>query len=570
MLPAASVSLSRRHALPARAGFYDSKSFIVAPVYIARPRGYLNQVDRNARLTARLPEEAFEGERLCRGMIGDIPADLVRHVPAVFWLSDSEFRHIFYVSPGYETIWGRTCASLYADPHTFFEAVHPDDRARVTRTIGRGCAAELDIEYRIVQPDGAIAWIHHRGSVVQNGNGGPARLAGVATDVTAQKRLEERLFQAVRLESVGRLAGGIAHDFNNLLTVILSQVELTMAVLDPAEPLRQDLAQIRTAAQSGAALTRQLLTIGGKQTLEPTFVDLNGLVDGMLRMLRRVLGEDVVLVANLCPQLPPVWADPGQLQQVVLNLAINAREAMPRGGQLTLGTSHNGSHPPLAGGSIQGMSSGSGGYVQLFLSDTGIGIDAADLPHIFEPFFTTKSRSGGLGLATCLEIVSQSGGVIQVDSQLGRGTTFEVLLPTADGLPTVESAVVDEPLPPGRETILVVEDEPIVRGLIVRMLHKLGYTVVEADDGADALRVVSGWEGTIDLLITDVIMPHMSGPDLARRLTSQRPGLRMLFTSGYSGRVLAREMDVVGTACILDKPYSQELLARTVRQVLDD
>ncbi|HET8644508.1 MAG TPA: PAS domain S-box protein, partial [Vicinamibacteria bacterium] len=398
--------------------------------------------------------------------------------------------------------------------------------------------------------------------------GRPAWLT-VYTDVTEKKSLEAQLVQAQRIESLGRLAGGVAHDFNNLLGIISGYGDLLRQRVSGDARLSTYARDILDAAERAAGLTRQLLAFSRKQVLQPRPLDLNTVVADVEKMLRRLIGEDVQLLTIFQEDLVPVRADPGQVEQVLMNLAVNARDAMPRGGRLTIETAeyeideaYARLHPELSVGR----------YVMLAVSDTGEGMTPEVRARIFEPFFTTKEvgKGTGLGLATVHGIVRQSGGHVWVYSEVGQGTTFKILLPRADQEAPAEVGEAPRPaLPGGTETVLVVEDEAGLRGLIGECLQGAGYTVLEAPDGLSALEVSDRHPGAIDLLLTDTVMPGMTGRELAETLLVRRPGVAVLFTSGYTDDtvvlrgVLAEEMD------FLQKPFTLEALARTVREVLD-
>jgi PAS domain S-box-containing protein len=400
-------------------------------------------------------------------------------------------------------------------------------------------------------------------------DGQMVRAWGTQRDITEQRRLEEQIRQAVKVEAVGRLAGGIAHDFNNILTAILGTTQLLQRELGPEAPHYADVEEIRLAAERAADLTRQLLAYSRRQVLAPRVLDLNAVVLGLDHMLQRLIGEDVDLTNTLAPNLTPVRADPGQLEQVIVNLAINARDAMPSGGTLTMETANlevddafARTHPGAAPGS----------YVRLRVLDTGVGMDAETKAHLFEPFFTTKSvgKGTGLGLATVYGIVKQSGGYIWVDSEPGRGTIFTILLPRTSGTPEPPAST-DRPAPPARgtETILLVEDEEAVRTLSDRALNKLGYSVLAAPSGWDALRVAERHRGPIHLVLTDVVMPGLSGRELVRQLAAVRPGMQVLYISGYSDEAIARHGVLDPGTAFLQKPFTPDRLASKVREVID-
>lgn len=392
---------------------------------------------------------------------------------------------------------------------------------------------------------------------------------GVATDVTERVRLQEQLRSMQQMEAIGRLAGGVAHDFNNLLNIILGHVELISADPDITERMRNGLGQVNRAARRAASLTQQLLAFSRKQVLQPKLVNLNEIVSEVQKMLSRVIGEDIHLFSELAPALPYVNADPVQMQQVLMNLAINARDAMPQGGRLIMQTAKAGageSSEPQHGAAPQG-----GPCVLLAVSDTGSGMSDETLQHVFEPFFTTKDagKGTGLGLATVYGIVTQSGGSISVSSELGKGTTFRVYLPAVTAPAEIITEPVVEKVAGGSETILIVEDEPNLREIVRVFLEEFGYRVLEAVDVNAALQLVKTHADRIDLTLTDVIMPGMSGRQLAEQILHLRPGMKILYMTGYTDDMVVQHRVLEPGVNLLQKPFDKLQLAKKVRQALD-
>lgn len=629
---------------------------------------------------------------------------VAENIREVFWLSDPVQLKLLYVSPTFEEIWGRTCASLYADYGTWLAAIHPDDRSRVLESShAKETSGEYDEVYRVVRPDGSLRWIRDRGFPVKNAAGQVYRIAGVAEDITERRRaeeeatraltrmqavfssapdglilsdkegnllewnraalrlhgyqsqeevlkplaesarnfvlslpggpplpleewplsrllrgeelrnyelhvrrtdisrdwfisysgtplrgpdgevelavltlhdvtehryLEKQLRQAQKMEAVGQLAGGVAHDFNNLLTIISGYSELMLDTLPKDSRLRRSVQAIDDAGKRAAALTRQLLAFSRQTVLEPKVLDVNQIVAESQKLLGRLIGEDVNLHTVLAQNLSHVKADPGLLGQVVMNLAVNARDAMPTGGKLTIETSETELDEQYARTRAEVRP---GRYVLLAVSDTGHGMPPEVLARIWEPFFTTKGigKGTGLGLAVVHGIVKQSGGHADVYSETGLGTTFKIYLPAADALPAAAGEQrVDTPRR-GSETVLLVEDEEMVRELAVAALQAHGYVVVTANDGQDALRVLGEHQGFLDLLVTDVVMPNMGGRALADVLRPRYPHMKILFVSGYTDNTVVRHGILQAEVAFLQKPYTPMSLVRKVRQVLD-
>jgi PAS domain S-box-containing protein len=405
-------------------------------------------------------------------------------------------------------------------------------------------------------------------SPVRDASGHVIGCAAIARDVTERRALEQQYRQAQKMEAVGQLAGGVAHDFNNVLTAILGYANFMLEDLEPDHPVRADVGEIVKAGESAASLTRQLLAFSRRQILEPRVIDLNGIVTRMAALVRRLIGEDIMLVLELAPSVDPVRADPGQIEQIVMNLAVNARDAMLLGGTLTIQTGNVdldaafvADHP----GSTAGPS------VMLSVADTGTGIDAETLSRIFEPFFTTKKRGEGtgLGLSTVYGIVKQSSGFIDVESTPGRGTRFTTYLPrTAATVDAVMEQAGRRALT-GSETILVAEDRAEVRVVARAILERHGYTVLEAADGREALAVVRSYEAPIHLLLTDVVMPVMGGRDLVNELQRTHPHIPVLFASGYTNDAIVRHGMLEPGLAFIQKPFTPEGLLRKVRELID-
>ncbi len=408
--------------------------------------------------------------------------------------------------------------------------------------------------------------IDHRGNVVG--------LFGISRDVTERNRaeqerarLQEQLQQAQKMESIGRLAGGVAHDFNNLLTVINGYSGMLLSEVGPNDPIRPRLEEIATAGERAAELTRQLLAFSRKQVIEPRILDLNQVVEDVTKMLRRLLGEDIAVHTVLAPDLGPIRSDSGQLHQLLMNLAVNARDAMPNGGKFVIETENIEIDEEYAATHAE---SRVGAFVLLTVTDTGIGMNEETLRRAFEPFFTTKGtgEGTGLGLSTVYGIVKQGEGWISVYSEVGKGTTFRIYLPRAGNSPTPQHDETAAPKLEGKETILVVEDQDDVRKLTCTVLQRLGYHVLQAPHGSDALRLSKAYEGEIHLLLTDVVMPEMTGRELAERLARERPDIRVVYMSGYTGNVIAKQEVLERGAAYLAKPFSPRALGAKLREVL--
>jgi two-component system, cell cycle sensor histidine kinase and response regulator CckA len=463
---------------------------------------------------------------------------------------------------GYDSMEELLSANLAFDVYA-----DPSERSRLLKEYGRSERIE-GVEVRWKRKDGKPITVRLSGRGLLNQTGEVEAFEMIAEDITERRALEEQFRQAQKMEAVGRLAGGVAHDFNNLLTVIKGYSELMMDQIQPGDPLRPEIEEVKKAADRAAGLTRQLLAFSRKQVLAPKVLDMNAVVTNLEQLLRRLIGEDVEMISNLDPALGRAKADPGQVEQVIMNLVVNARDAMPGGGKLTIATANvildeNSLHPHTVP---------SGPYIMLSVTDTGIGMDAETRLRIFEPFFTTKEqgKGTGLGLSTVYGIVKQSGGYVWVYSEPGMGSTFKVYLPRVhDAAETAPAAPPPVALRTGTETILLVEDEDGVRALARQILQKRGYTVLEARHGGEALLICERHPQPVHLLLTDVVLSQMSGRELAQRLLPLRPEMKVLYMSGYSEEAIVQHGVLDPGTSFLQKPFSTESLIGKVREVLD-
>jgi len=513
------------------------------------------QQRRQAEAALRASEERFRA--------------LVENSSDALLLIDAEAR-VTYISPSSARHLGWNPEQIVG--RSVFDFLHPDDRDLAGHRMAEALARPgglVTAELRFLHADGS--WRILEGAAV-NHIAEPAVGAILinARDITDRRRLEEQLRQAQKMEAVGQLAGGVAHDFNNLLTAILGYCNLMLDELPREDPLRGDLEEIHSAGERAAALTRQLLAFSRRQMLQPQMVDMNTIVQQLEKLLRRLISEDVELTTVLAPSLMKVRVDPAAIEQILVNLAVNARDAMPLGGRLTIETANVELDPAYT---MAHVAVRAGRYAMLAVSDTGEGMDESTRARVFEPFFTTKEqgKGTGLGLATVYGMVKQSGGYIWVYSEPEHGTTFKVYLPHADQriAPQTEQGGrrrTDEAH--GWETVLLVEDEDAVRALAREVLRRHGYVVLEARHGVDALRVAERHTDDIHLMVTDVVMPHMSGRDLVESLSTVRPAMKVLFMSGYTDHAVMHR-DVTPGSAFIQKPFTPEAFARKVRTVLD-
>jgi PAS domain S-box-containing protein len=473
-----------------------------------------------------------------------------------------------YNSPSYQKVLGYSPEEL--ERTSAYEQIHPDDRQAVvtaaeeTRRTGAG----RRVEYRIRHKTGEWRVLESTASAVRGANGEVAKLVIVNRDITERRHLEEQLRLSQKLEAVGKLSGGIAHDFNNILGVIIGYSEALQRRISPNDEFREPVDEILKAGQRAAVLTQQLLAFSRKQVLEPKILDLNVVIADVEKMLRRLIGEDVELKIEFSGEPGVVKADRGQIEQVIMNLAVNARDGMPQGGVLKIET--------LSGDLTEADAKHCryvvpGQYVILQVSDTGCGMDAEVQSHIFEPFFTTKmqGKGTGLGLATVYGVIKQSGGYIWVESEPNKGTKFKIYLPWAEG--AIKEICESGPLirkPQGARTVLVVEDEQSLRKLTCTTLRDIGFTVLEASDGPEAIQIAREAKPAAELLLTDIVMPGMSGPSLAAQLSREFPALRVLYMSGYTDGAIASHGVLDSGVVLLRKPFTRDDLAHAVEDAL--
>lgn len=448
--------------------------------------------------------------------------------------------------------------------------IHPDDRAEIDAKIAAAIAGPRDFhaEFRIFTPDGEVRHIESHALVRRSDDGAAVRLIGVNCDITGRMDLEDQLRQSQKMEAVGQLAGGIAHDFNNLLTAINGYSALTLRKMNEGDPLRDNIQEIKNAGERAAALTDQLLTFSRKQVLQPAALSLNTAISGLENMLGRIIRESVTVRTVLDPELGNIKADPGQIEQVIMNLAVNARDAMPAGGTLTIETKNVFLDEDYA---VQHINIARGSYVRMTVTDNGEGMDERTRQRIFEPFFTTKEqgKGTGLGLSTVHGIVQQAGGHIMVYSEPGHGTTFKIYLPRIDEVVQTPNRTGDaDGNFAGTETILLVEDEEIVRNLVGVILADSGYTILVADSGKSALSICESYAGPIHILLTDVIMPGMGGSELRDRVTGLRPEIKVLFMSGYTDDAITHGGVLDSDAAFIEKPFTPDSLSRKIRDVI--
>ena len=499
---------------------------------------------------------------------------LVERLPAVTYIAELGANGPWrYVSPQIESMIGFSPEEWLADPSIWINRVHKEDRQSVL-AVEESFQRNRDLfqaEYRLLARDGRILWFRDEAVMLPTAEDQACLMQGVMYDITERKRLEDQLRHSQKMEAVGLLAGGVAHDFNNLLMLIQSHNERLRSGLAPETAARKESLGIEHAVTRAASLTARLLAFSRKQVIQARVMDLNEVLNEVAKMLDRLLEKNITLRAEPAPHLWPIKADPGQVEHLIMNLAVNARDAMPKGGKLLIETRNveiGGAHPRLRDGVRPGK------YVVLAVSDNGTGMDSETQAHMFEPFFTTKEpgKGTGLGLATVYGVVKQFGGWTHVESKPGQGTRFEIYLPQAEeaGPPATVGKLLDlASVPKGCETILLVEDEVGIRELASDFLSGRGYTVLTAMDGTEALRIAEGHEDLIHVLVTDIVMPNVGGKELAQRLRQVRPQIKVLFMSGYPDHPALAGADIGVQTTVLQKPFSLDALGHKVRGLLD-
>ena len=514
--------------------------------------------ERDRRIRLREVEERFQ--------------QLADQSPTGFWFVAADATRVEYVSRAVEALWGERAAVLTREAGAFLACVHDDDRARVAASWERWVRGEtplFDEELRVRTPGEHSRWLHHSGTRLTDATGRVTQLCCITQDITERKEMEARMQHAQRLEAVGRLAGGIAHDFNTLLTVITATSELALARIAPDDPLSADLSDIRSAGERGAGLVAQLIAFSRQQIMRPRVIDPAELMRNLERMLLRLIGAHIRFELHLPAVRVFIRVDPGQLEQVLVNLVVNARDAMRAGGVLSVSLDVVQPDADLA----DSFGGPTASCVQITVRDSGVGIPFEVQRRVFEPFFTTRMTEGGtgLGLSTVHGIVEQSGGSIRLQSTVGVGTTFRILLPQV-----ADDSGLATPLPVraisaprgGAATVLVVDDDQALRHLVKRTLTSAGYTVLIAESGSSALQLMKDVGGGVDLLLTDIVMPEMSGHQLAERGRALNPELRVLYMSGYTEDEVSRRSLLDDLDAFVPKPFTVSSLTRGVSRAL--
>ncbi len=557
--------LTQRHTVPLLVATHAANATFLALV-LAAMHDFWRRAIRTTRLRYTRIRDAMDEERGKALQRSErVFRAIVETSPDAVSLIDRDGKFL-YASPAAAGLAGREGAEMVG--RSVFDLIAPRDLEAYKQS-WQTCIDQPGVRlrhtFRMASADGAA---HYRESLRVNHLDDPniGAIVTLVRDVTETRRLEEQLLQSQKMEAIGTLAGGVAHDFNNLLSVIIGYCELVLGGVSKTDPMRAELEEIRDAGERAAALTGQLLAFSRKQVRDPRIIRLATIATGMDRMIRRLIGEHIELVALTADSVGNVLADPGQMEQVLLNLVINARDAMPEGGKLVVETAD----VDVDARHAAGLGIPPGPHVMMAVSDNGTGMDAATVARVFEPFFTTKpDRGTGLGLSTVFGIVRQSGGAISVYSEPGQGTTFRVYLPRTDAVVKPAAQVAPSVRPRGTETILLVEDADAVRNLAREILRRQGYHVIEASNPGEALLVAEQHATPIHLLVTDVVMPKMTGRELARRLVASRPSIKVLYMSGYTERTIVHNGVLETGIAFVPKPFTPDSLLRKVREVLD-
>ena len=496
--------------------------------------------------------------------------DLVESLPMLFYTGKfNPYPVPTYVSPQVKDFFGYTMQEFLSDPEKFMKHIHKDDSSRILKTLSETLpkGEVYNAQFRITTRDGKIKWIKDHAFPIIDSDGKAQEFRGFAIDITAQKQLEEQFVQLQKMDSMSKLAGGITHDFNNMLTVIKGFAQLINMQMDENDPNRDSVKEIIQASERAANLTHQLLIFSRKQPITPRSLNMNSVISDLQKMFKRLVPEDITITAVLEPALGKIKADPVQIEQVIMNLVVNARDAMQKGGTLTIETKNVFIDENYSKRYI-GIKDGQ--YVNICVSDTGIGMDDNVKSHLFEPFFTTKGKGTGLGLATVYGIIKQNNGFINVYSEPEKGTTFRIYLPrTEDETTTIEkSEMIKRQTKQGSETVLIAEDEESIRVLINKVLLSNGYKVLEAKSGEGAIEVSGEFKGDIDLLITDMVMPGINGVELYNKLKSVRPNLKVVFMSGYTEEAAIQCGELEKGSAFLSKPFNTDDLLNKIRDVL--